>query len=107
MMVMTMTMIMTSVMMMMLNLNHFLEGKQTSIILWRCFLNTMTKLEKANLTYFKLQFLSSSLSALLQTKESSCIKVEFNFQMASLVNEHCCSFVWVHQYGRRDVMFKP
>ena len=40
-----------------------------------------------------------------ETKESICIKIEFNSQKFSLVHQYGRhSFVLVHQHGRRDVM---
>ena len=42
-----------------------------------------------------------------ETKESICIKIEFNSQKVSLVHQYGRrSFVLVHQHGRRDVMWK-
>ena len=40
-----------------------------------------------------------------ETKESICIKIEFNSQRVSLVHQYGRhSFVFVHQHGRRDVI---
>ena len=41
------------------------------------------------------------------TKESVCIRKEFNSQRTGLGHQHGRRFiVWGHQYGRRDVMWK-
>ena len=47
------------------------------------------------------------LCKFIGTKESVCIRKEFNSQRTGLGHQHGCRFfVLGHQYGRRDVMWK-
>ena len=75
----------------------------------------------APFSYFKITSLSSIIMQLIEcfhsrdyrpywfteTKESICIKIEFNSQRFSLGHQHGRHFfVLGHQHGRRDVMWK-
>ena len=45
------------------------------------------------------------LCRFIGTKESVCIRKEFNSQRIDLGHQHGCRFIVLgHQYGRRDVM---
>ena len=47
------------------------------------------------------------LCKFMGTKESVCIRKEFNSQRIGLGHQHDCRFIVLgHQYGRRDVMWK-
>ena len=47
------------------------------------------------------------LCRFIGTKESVCIRKEFNSQRIDLGHQHGCRFIVLgHQYGRRDVMWK-